>query len=175
MKKYLEIGEIVRAHGIAGEVSIQYWCDDAEFFTQFSTLYVRDTKESFSPVTIARARPHKNIIIAKIDGVDTAEDATRLRGTVLYMSRDDVHLPEGSHFFQDLIGLTAIHADEPELIYGKVVDILRTGANDVYVIRKQTEDTGHKDYYVPDIPDCVVEVNLENSELRLRPLDGLFE
>lgn len=52
-----------------------------------------------------KSRPHKNIALAKIKGVDTIEAAEKYRGKVVYINRDDINLAEGVHFVQDLIGL----------------------------------------------------------------------
>ena len=92
MKQYLETAKIVATHGVRGEVRCQYFCDSAEFLCEFDELYL--DKKGEKPVEITRAYPHKNVVIMKIDGIDTVEDAQKLIGKTLYMDRDDVELPE---------------------------------------------------------------------------------
>ena len=101
VKKYLEAGKIVSVFGIKGEIKVQPWCDGPEFLCGFDTLYYK----SGTPVEIERSRVAKNIVVMKVKGVDTVEEAQKLRNRVLYIDRDDVELDEGCYFVQDLIGL----------------------------------------------------------------------
>ena len=55
----------------------------------------------------------------------------------MYINRDDINLAEGVHFVQDLIGLEVKDAGNGR-VYGKISDVLRTGANDVYEIKDAT-------------------------------------
>jgi len=166
LKKYLEIGKIVAVQGLRGEVRVEPWCDSPEFLCAFDTLYSGKDK---APVEIVRSRPHKNIVLMKIEGVDTPEQAQMLRGKVLYMDRDDVELDEGTYFVQDLIGLEVSDADSGK-IYGTLSGVSATGANDVYEIKD-----GDKEYLIPAIPDVIVKTDIEGGKMLIRPIDGLFD
>lgn len=166
MKKFLEIGKIVAVQGLKGEVRVQPWCDSAEFLCEFETLYF---DKGNTPVTVERARPHKNLAVVKLEGTDTPEDAAKLRGKVLFMNRDDVELDEGCYFIQDLIGLKVIDADNGE-DYGELSDVSETGANDVYHIKKDGNVV-----LIPAIPDVVIETDIESRVMKIRPMKGLFD
>ena len=114
------------------------------------------------------SRPHGNMIIAKIEGIDTPEAAQSLRNRILYMDRADATLPEGSYFVADLIGLEIY--DEAGKLYGKLSDVLKTGANDVYEIKD-----GDKAYYIPAIPSVVLSTDIEGGKMVIWPMEGLFE
>ena len=144
MKQFLEIGKIVSVFGIKGEVKVQPWCDSGEFLCEFDRLY----RKSGDVVEIEHSRVAKNVVVMKIKGVDTVEDAQKMRNHVLYMDRNDVELEEGSYFVQDLIGLSVVDA-ENGTVYGKLTDVSETGANDVYHVET---DEG-KLLLVPAIPD----------------------
>lgn len=165
-KRYLEIGKIVGTHALKGEVRVECWCDSPQFISQFKTLYFDNGK---TPLKV-NSRPHKNIAIVKIEGTDTVESADMLRGKLLYIDRNDISLKEGVHFIQDIIGLSVIDADTKEK-YGKVSDVLKTGANDVYEV---TGNDGKK-YYIPVIKDVIVSTDIENEVLLIRPLKGIFD
>ena len=166
-KKYLEAGKIVGVHGLQGEVRIDPWCDGPEFLSGFKRLYDKNANE----IKIRRARPHKNVVIAKLAGVDTPEAAAELRGTVVYIDRDDAHLPEGVYFVQDIIGLTAVDTDDGR-IYGEVTDVFKTGANDVYQIIADG-----KNYLIPKIPEVVEKIDTDEGKLYINTkiIGGLFE
>ena len=166
-KQYLESGKIVGTHGIKGEVRIDPWCDSPDFLCAFKTLYLDEKGETFIEV---KSRPHKNITLAKIKGVDSIEQAERLRGKLVYINRGDIHLADGVNFVQDLIGLDVIDADN-ETIYGKISDVLRTGANDVYEI---TDSEGKK-YLAPVIDEVIVERNIDGGYVLIRPMKGIFD
>ena len=166
-KQYLESGKIVGTHGIKGEVRIDPWCDSPQFLAAFDKLYLDDRGETFIEV---KSRPHKNITLCKIKGVDNIDDAQRLRGRIVYIDRDDVKLEEGVNFVQDLIGLAVIDADSGEN-YGKITDVLRTGANDVYEV---TSPDGQK-LLVPVIAEVIPARNIDEGFVLLRPMKGLFD
>ena len=164
-KQFLEIGKIVGTHGLKGEVRIEPWCDGAEFLCRFKRLYKADGTE----MKVRSAKVHKNIAIVLLDGVKSVEQADTMRGMVLYMNRDDVKLPKGANFVQDLIGLKVIDF-ENGTEYGVITDVIKTGANDVY----QVENNG-KEYFVPVIPDVVKEKNIDGGFVKIFAMKGIFE
>ena len=164
--KFLEAGQIVGTHGVRGEVRVQPWCDSPQQFATFKKLYW--DKEGKQAVTL-RARPHKNVALALLEGVDTVEKAQVLRGKMLYVDRKDLKLPKGHYLVQDLIGLTIVDAETGET-YGTLTDVSQTGANAVY---HMATDKG--EVLIPAIPDVVIEIDFKKDILRLRPMKGLLD
>jgi 16S rRNA processing protein RimM len=120
-KRFLDSGKIVGTHGIKGELRIDPWCDSPEFLCCFKKLYLDEQgRESIK----VKSRPHKNIVLCKVDGIDTIEQADKMRGKIVYIDREDIALDEGVNFVQDLIGLEVKDADS-ETVYGKITDVLR--------------------------------------------------
>ena len=109
IKQYLEIGQIVSTHGIKGELRVQPWCDSPEFMKKFKTLYF--DKDGKTAKKVLSCRPHGNIVILSLEGIDSVEKAQALRNTVLFMNRDDAGLKEGQYYIQDLLDCTVIDAD----------------------------------------------------------------
>ena len=166
-KQYLDSGKIVGTHGIKGEVRIEPWCDSPEFLCAFKKLYLDENGQTFIEV---KSRPHKNITLAKIKGVDIIEEAEKFRGKIVYINRADITLDEGVNFVQDLIGLEVKDA-ENGTAYGKITDVLRTGANDVYEIT----DSNNKKYLAPVIDEVVAEINVDGGFVLIRPMKGIFD
>ena len=165
-KEFLEAGKIVTTHGIRGEVKIMPYTDSPDLLAEFDRLFMgKDRTE----VIIERSRVFKNTVIAKIEGVDTPEAAEKLRNKVLYMHRDDLELDDDTYFIQDLIGLEVRDAN-PQQVYGRIADVMQTGANDVYVIKGDD-----REYLVPAIADVVVSTDVDGGVMTIRPLDGLFD
>ena len=164
-KEFLEAGKIVTTHGIRGEVKIMPYTDAPELLCEFDRLFFGKDK---AEIYIERARVAKNMVIAKIEGIDTVEAAEKYRNKVLFMHRDDLELDEDTYFIQDLIDMEVKDADSG-FIYGKITDVLQNGANDVYVIK------GDREYLVPAIPDVVISTDIDSNIMLIRPLDGLFD
>lgn len=167
MKRYLEIAKIVATQGLRGEVRCQYFCDAPEVLCEFDTLYF---DKGNTEVRVERAFPHKNLVVMKLEGVSSIEDAQKYIGKMLYLDREDAELPEETYFIQDIIGLTVKDADTGE-VYGKVTDIYQNGAADVYAIKR--EDGA--EYMFPCIDEVVKSIDVEGGEILITPLDGLFE
>ncbi len=167
MKQFLETAKIVAVHGIRGEVRCQCYSDSAEVLCGFDTLYFDSGKTS---VGVERAYPHKNVVVMKLSGVDTIEQAQPLVGKTLYMDRDDMPLPEGTYFVQDIIGLDVIDADTGES-YGKVSNVYQYGASDVYSIKLPDG----KELMFPCIDEVVLKIDMGRGEMLIRPLPGLFD
>ncbi len=165
-KQYLECGKIVSTHGVRGELRVQPWCDSPEYICEFSTLYLQNGEKSLK---VEQARVNKNVVLLKVAGIDTLDAAVTLRGRVLYINREDAPDDEGT-FIQDLIGLTVIDADSGKT-WGKLTDVLSTGANDVYVLN--CEDGVER--LVPAIPDVIIETDVDGGTMKIRPLKGLFD
>lgn len=164
-KEYLEAGKIVTTHGIKGEVKIMPYTDTPELLCEFDRLF---TGKNHDEIYIEKSRVSKNMVIAKIEGIDTPEDAEKLRNKILFMHRDDLELDEDTYFIQDLIGMEVRDA-ETDFVYGKISDVMQTGANDVYVIQ------GEREYLVPAIPDVVISTDTDNNIMLIKPLEGLFD
>lgn len=164
---FLEMGKIVTVHGIKGEVKIQPWCDDPSLFCEFDKLYL--DKNGKMSININSARVQKNMVIAKLDGIDTVEQAQKMRNRILYADRKELVLNENTYFICDLLGMEVINADTDKS-YGKIYDVISTGANDVYCSRLDD-----KEYLFPALPQVVIETDIEKGVMTIRPLKGLFD
>lgn len=169
IKAFLEIGQIVSTHGIKGEVRLNPWCDSPEFVKKFKTLYRDEKGSDFFKITACR--PHGNVAVLKIEGVDTVEQAQKLRNTILYMKRADVNLPEGKWFVSELIGCSVLDYDDNNICYGKIKDIESYAANDVWFI----ETPEGKEVLIPAIKEVVIECDVAKDVAYIRPLRGLFD
>lgn len=165
-KQYLEAGKIVTTHGIKGEIKIMPYTDYPELLCEFDRLFLGKNHEE---INVERSRVFKNMVIAKLEGYDTPEAAEKLRNKILYMHRDDLELDEDTYFIQDLIGIEVSDADSG-FVYGKITDVMQTGANDVYVVQGK-----NREYLVPAIPEVVITTDIDENTMTIRPLEGLFE
>lgn len=167
LKRYLEIGKIVNTHGIKGDLKIEPWCNSSDFLCSFNELYLHEGRNKIS---IKYSRPHKNVVIMHLEGVDTIDTAEKLKGMIIYADRNDIELDENEYFIQDIIGCEVSDFYMPK-IYGIVTDVFKTGANDVY------EVTNEKNVkcLVPVIDDVIRKTDIENRQIKITPLEGIFD
>jgi len=167
VKQYLELGQIVSTHGVRGEMRFNPWCDSAEFATKFNTLYF--DAEGKQSVAVQSARVHGNIVLLKLEGIDTMEKAQSLRQKVLYIDRESADLPENTWFVEDLLGCKVVE-NGTDTVYGSITDVQKYPANDVWTVK---EPSG-KEVLVPAIKDVVVSADIENKTVYIKALKGLF-
>jgi len=168
IKAYLELGRIVGTHGVRGELKLDPWCDDPDFAKNFSTVYFGKNGEK--PIKIESCRKHKNQILMTLEGFNDIDSAGTLRNKIVYIKRSDIKLAPGVWFIEELRGCKALDADNGDIVYGSITDIFQTGANDVWQI---TDENG-KDYLLPAIKDVVIDADVQNDRVYIRPLKGIF-
>ena len=167
MEKYLEIMEITKPQGLKGEMRAKYYCDDPDEVGEFDVLFLGKEKK---PVKLTSFRVNKNMVIIALEGVNTVEEARKLAGKFIYIDREDVELEENVWFIKDLIGLDVIDADSGEK-YGVVEEILQNAPTDVYSVRTREG----KQLLFPSIPEVLLDININERKILIRPLKGLFE
>lgn len=161
---YLSVGFLRRPHGLRGEIIMDLHTDFPERMKKGRELFVG---EKYKPMTLSNVRPHQKGLLVKFNSVDTPEDAGLYRNQWVYVLSKDVPLPEGQHYKHELLGLKVV--DENDTILGEVVEILETGANDVYVVR----DEAGKEILLPNIPSVILDLDVAGGLIRVHLLEGL--
>lgn len=161
----LIVGEVGRAHGIRGEVRVRPVTDHPERLSEVGHLYLELQSGEGRLLTIERVRRHQSALLIQFAEIKTRTEAEQLSHGRLCLRREDaVPLAEGEYFWDDIVGLEAVTTTGESL--GPVTEVLRTGANDVYVTARAL---------IPAIPDVVLEVDCEGGRLLIEPVPGLLD
>jgi 16S rRNA processing protein RimM len=168
LQKYLECGQIVRAHGINGAMVVNHFCDSSEIFESLKFVYLKEGNE-YKKTKVLRSVPYKSGVLVTLEGITTPEQVVTLRMKYLYADRDDIATGENDFFIVDLIGLDVKDAKTGQL-YGKLKDVINQGAQDIYVIERENAPDG----YIPAIKEFVTEISLDNGIL-ITPIEGLLD
>ena len=165
--EFLRIGVVTSPHGIRGEVRVFPTTDEISRFGEVGTLLMeKDGVRSLRSVESVKRL--KGMVALKLSGIDTVEDAEKIRNAELQIRREQSSpLKEGQYFIGDLLDLRAIREDGSEA--GIVEDVLKTGANSILVIRKPDG----KELLLPIIPDCVLGVDYDAETVKIHVLPGL--
>lgn len=169
-KAFLEIGEVVSTHGVAGEMRVTAWCDSADDFCKLKKLYADpDGKVALK----VKSRPHKHVMLVKVDGVNSVQEAATWRGRILYAKREDLALPRGRYFIEDLVGLPVL--DEANgTLYGHITAVSNFGAGDIYHMLPENGVTAdNREVLIPAIPAIIKRVDIDKA-VCITPMKGLF-
>ena len=129
-----------------------------------------DEKGAYTERKVQRVKFFKNMVILKLEGIESMNDAELYRQCDLLVDRENaIPLEEGEYYIADLIGLRVISDEKEDL--GKLTDVMQTGANDVYVV----EGPAHGEILIPVIDDCVLDIDLEKGEVLVHLLPGLID
>lgn len=162
---YLAVGFLRRPHGVAGEMLMDLHTDFPERLKPGRKLFLG---EEHLPVTLSRIRELGNGWLVKLKGIDTPEAAGQYRNTWLSVKTKDVPaLPEGQYYQHQLLGLRVM--DDEGRTLGSLAEILETGANDVYVVKREDGS----ELLLPAIPSVILELKPEDGFIRVHLLDGL--
>ena len=135
MKEKLEVGQIVNTFGIKGFVKIYPYVNDIKRFDDLKTVYVKIKNEQ-KILEIEEVKYQKNMVLVKFKGIETVEEANKLRNYYVEIDRKDaIPLEEGEYFIADLLGLD-VYIDTGEKL-GVLEDIYNTGSSDIYVVKNE--------------------------------------
>ena len=119
-------------------------------------------------------RPHKQNLLVQLGGVVDRTAAERLRGLWLFVPESEAaELAEGFYWIHDIIGLRVVEAEGGVL--GEIVQVLATGANDVYIVRPGAGQNRGQEILLPAIPDVVQAIDLAQGTMTVRVPDGLLD
>ena len=169
--QYLVIGEILRPHGIRGELRMRILTDYPERIPQLEQVYIAEDSQPDSPAAyrVQHMRMHQGYGLLKLQGIDDRDQADLLRGlTVLVAIEDAVPLEEGEFYLYQLIGMSVQTTDGSTL--GRITDVLETGANDVYIV----DSPQYGEILIPVTDDTILETDIERGVIIVNLPEGLI-
>ena len=155
--EYIEAGEIVNVHGLRGEVKVLCWLDDPEMLCEFDRCRIQGKE-----FTMEQVRVQKTCNLVKLEGIDTVEEAQKLRGKTMELFREDID--EDVIFAAELIGMDVYSEGEK---IGKISEVLSYPGNSVYVVKGQYE------YMIPAVSQFILETNMEDNTMQVKLLEGM--
>lgn len=169
MIDYLKVGKIVNTHALQGEVRIISNSDfKDERFKAGSELFI-DYSGEYIPVKIKTHRVNKNFDLLKFVDMYHINDVEKYKGCALLVDAANLsELDDEEFYFYEIIGCKVKTTDG--VLLGEIIDILQTGANDVWVVKRQ----GEKDALIPYIEDVVKVVDIEKKTVTIKLLEGLI-
>ena len=154
---YIEAGEIVTTHGVRGEVKVLSWLDSPEMLCEFDRCRISGREYVMDSV-----RVQKTCNLVKLRGVDTMEDAQKLRGKTMELYRED--MSDELIFAAELVDVE-VYADGACI--GKIKEVLDYPGNSVYVVQ------GEREYLIPAVKEFILSTDLERNQMQVKLLKGM--
>lgn len=167
---FLVIGQMLKPHGVGGEMRTAIHTQLPERFTWLEQVYVGSDPEDESPepFPVESVRFHKGNALVKLGGFDSREEADALRSRWLLVPvAEAIPLEEDEIYFCQLEGLAVYTAEEEYL--GRLREVMETGANEVFVV-----DGPRGEILLPNTEEVVQRVDLEAGKMIITPLPGLL-
>ncbi|AGB19078.1 ribosome maturation factor RimM [Thermoanaerobacterium thermosaccharolyticum] len=166
MDDYLSVGKITSAYGVNGEVKVFPLTDHLDRFYDLDYVYIFEETGKTS-LNVETVRFIKNLVIVKFKEINDRNEAEKLKGKLIKITRDNaVKLDDDEYFIKDLLNMKVYTDDQKEL--GILKDVLKTGANDVYVVK-----TDERDILIPAIKDVIKKVDIKERKMTVHLLEGL--
>ena len=160
---FIEVGQIVNAHGIKGDVKVQPWDVTPDQLCSFKTFYMDGVP--FRPTS---KRVQKDMVLMKLPEVDDMDAALALKSKVLSIKRKETRLAKGELFDAEIIGMHVYQFFTHRYI-GVVEDVLTYPAHTLYKV-KGPEHT----YLIPAVENIfIANINEEKREISVKMIEGL--
>jgi 16S rRNA processing protein RimM len=164
----IEIGRIVRSHGLEGRIKVLSYLESPEVLQGLSGLFVGRTAQEAVSFPLVAVQGGRDSFILQLGGVTDRDAAERLRGSSVWMPSEAMQkLPEGEYYWREIIGLQVL-TEENEIL-GRIESVFPTGGHDVYVCRG-----GGREILLPAINDVVRKIDTVRGVMVVRLLKGLF-
>jgi 16S rRNA processing protein RimM len=163
----IKVGQILTTYGHKGEVKIYPLTDNRDRFKKLEYVYLQ-MPDGFKKYHIQSVRNHNNLVLIKFKEVQDMTSAEKLRGIYLTIEEEQlIDLPEDHYFIFQIIDMDVF---ENNLYLGKVVDVIQTGSNDVYIVKNQ-----QKEILIPALKSIVKEVDLKQKKMLVSLPEGLLD
>lgn len=169
MEDYLEIGKIANTHGVKGELKVIPLTDNPERYDVLKWVYVGGEND-LEKYDIENVKYTRGMVIVKFKEVNDMDSAERMKGLYLKVDRKNaVKLPKDAFFICDLIECDVYEENGNNL--GKIKDVLKTGSNDVYLVK----DGNNREILIPALKSVVTEVSIENKKIVVKLPEGVVD
>ena len=180
MSKEIVLGKIIKPHGIKGAVKIKSFAESPESFIKIKQVFVgnQDGNSPRSTFNVEDAGGMGGKVILKLQELNTRDDAEALIGSVITTIRDNLpETDEGEYYWSDLIGLEVYDASGKH--FGIIQNVLPTGSNDVYVVKrlsgkceqgdKDKQERNFDEILIPGTHNAVLKINLSENKMIIDP------
>lgn len=162
----LVVGRITAVFGVRGWVKVHSYTQQLDTLCSYQPWWV-ETENGLQQVTIDEWRRQGENLVAHMVGVDDRDIAQTWCGKDIRVERDKLpELQDDDFYWYQLVGLSVItHHGGEQVRLGKVKSLLETGANDVLVVKGDSESVDREERLIPYVDQFVTKVNLADQRI----------
>jgi 16S rRNA processing protein RimM len=167
----IAIGQVIKAHGLTGEVRVRPLTDrPRERFEALGrcVLWHPPTDERTSREVLS-CRLDRDAVLLRLAGVDSPEEAAELAGWLLAVSASEVLPPPPGHFYPWQLAGARVETREGQLV-GWFLRVEPGAAHDLWVV-----GDGTREWLVPAVPEIVLDVDVAGQRVVIDPPEGLLD
>ena len=164
----LLMGKVKRPHGLRGLLRITSYGCSAESFPKGGRVFFRAAGGDLRQYFLLDMWPHKKAFLMKLRGVESIEEAEKLRDSDLFLEKSALLRDEDELFWHEIIGLNVQFPDGEFL--GPVTDIISAGGNDIYVVKGD-----EREFLIPATYEVITRIDADRGVIVISPLEGLLE
>lgn len=168
--KYYNVGRIINTHGIKGEVKVESLTDfPQKRFKKGQVLY-RLAGADRQKMILDGARTQMRFFLLHFKGYDSINDVQAWKRNLLQISADEsakTSLKPGEYYVHQIVGLKVVNEQQKPL--GTIMNVIKTGANDVWVVKCPNG----KELLLPKIPPVIKKVDLKHHLVTVHLMKGL--
>ena len=165
--KLLLLGKVVKPHGLEGLLRVWSYARSEASFLDAGEIILRSVSGNIHECRVLSVRPHKNVLLMRLEGINSLEQAEGFRGAEIFVNSEAITREEGEYFWHELLGLKVL-LDTGEYL-GDISRIIPAGSNEIYVV-----GNGEKEVFVPATYEVVREIDLEQGTMTISAMEGLL-
>lgn len=168
-KKLVLIGKIQGTHGIRGQLRVVPFAGDASSISELKSVLLKSPGGAMEPFQVDSAKAHGKRVLLTLKPFDNINQVLHLVGREIYADRAALpELPSDEFYWSDLLGLQ-VETEEGDVL-GELVEIIETGSNDVYVVKKDGREV-----LIPALEDVVLAVDVAANRMTVSLPEGLLD
>ena len=163
----LNIGRVVKSHGVKGEVAVELLADESEDHIVVGEVLTGRQAGKEQHLTVKTVRPHQKRLLISFEEVPDRTAADSLRGMKFFAEPLERDEDSDEYYNHELIGLKVRH-DGDEV--GAVTGVMDAPNRKILEI-----DYRGKEVLVPFVMEFVPDIDLADGYLVITPPEGLLD
>lgn len=167
--EFITLARVIKTQGRHGEVAAEVHSDVPDRFSAGMKLFALDKQNARRELQIEDLWPHKGLLVLKLSGVDSMNDAETLIGAELQVSRSErAELEQGWNYVSDLVGCIVLDRGRE---IGQLEDV-EFGAGEAPLLIVLS---GGKKFDIPFADAFLESVDVARKQVRMNLPEGMLE
>lgn len=162
-----QLGEVIKTHGLNGEVSILLDVDFPDEYQNLESVFLEQSG-NLVPFFIDTIQINGNKALIHFEDISSLDDAKALVKSKLFLPLSSLpKLENGQYYFHDLVGCDVFEEEEH---LGQIKEVIDLNGNQLLAVCKD-----EKEILIPLKDEILILVDLDNKKVIVELPDGLLD